>query len=597
MGFSKELSTLALPSNKQEYIQIINTSATNLLAIVNDVLDFSKIEAGKLRISQESFSPNDLLEEVVLLHDKTAFKKGLTFTYHRVPLPEKLIGDPVRIKQVLTNLISNAIKFTQEGHISLIVKSKMLKTGKIQLEIEVEDTGIGIETKDKMKLFRAFSQLDEALNRSYQGTGLGLVISQQLVKLMKGSIRFNSLYGVGSHFYVRIACEVDSEQYDMTKDTQWNGKRLAILDANHLTRRTKAVLFSNLGASVTTAESGDFLSSLTDHYDCLIVDINSFNTDKREALLKLCKTFSSDDKMLMHDNNRMLDKQPDLRGVFDRFVEKPIPLSRLKTLFENKEQEDANIWQYRLAALPAINVLAVDDMEINLKLLKTWLADSPINLVLCHSGKEALNLCEHVDFDLILMDVQMPDMDGVETTRNIRKTRINQGTPVIAVTAHAFREEKERLLNSGMDDYLAKPLDLGSLINTIKRWSTGAIEGEGLTPIRSDLADFDWQQAVDKANGNESIANDMFYDFLGQLPEAFQAIKKAADGNDWKEMQAQVHRLHGASCYTGVPKLQYLCAECEKLLKEGKSESASMCLPAMQETMDALLKNKEESSS
>lgn len=594
LGFSKELSSLALPSDKQEYIQIINTSATNLLAIVNDVLDFSKIEAGKLQISRESFSPNELLEEIVFLYAKTARKKGLTFTYQRVPLPERLIGDPVRIKQVLTNLISNAIKFTQEGHIALSVKSKKLKNGKLQLEFEVEDSGIGIEPKDKAKLFRAFSQLDETLNRSYQGTGLGLVISQQLVQLMRGSIRFNSLYGIGSQFQIKITCGIDSDKMDMTKETQWNNKRLAILDANYLTRRTKAKLFCNLGAKVTSIESTDFLNSLEEHFDCLIVDINSFNFDNLDALLKLCKTFRTDDRILMHDNNRSIEREADLRKVFDRFVEKPIPLSRIKTLFENKEQEDVNLWQHRLASLPAINVLAVDDMELNLKLLKTWLADSPINLVLCTSGREALNLCEHMDFDLILMDVQMPDMDGVETSKQIRKTRVNQGTPIIAVTAHAFREEKERLLNSGMDDYLAKPLDLGSLINTIKRWSIGA--GEEPTPIHSDLADFDWQQAVDKANGSESIANDMFYDFLEQLPSAFAAIQKAAEDNDWKTMQAEVHRLHGASCYTGVPKLQYLCCECEKLLKEDKPESANMCLPAIQETVETLLKNKEDHS-
>lgn len=593
LGFSKELSHLALPKEKHEHIQIINTSATNLLAIVNDVLDFSKIEAGKLEINKEAFCPTELLEEIVFLYAKTAAKKKLSFSFHRASLPEKLVGDPLRIKQVLTNLISNAIKFTESGHITFYVKSDYEAHNKLRLTFEIEDSGIGIVSNDKARLFQAFSQLDEALTRSYQGTGLGLVISQQLVNLMQGEITLNSLYGVGSTFKVQITCDIDTQTPDIAPNSIWHGKRIALFDKNHFTRKAKALLFSGFGAKLTSIESLHFLKKQTQSFDFLVADISCFQGTQNdiEEVLKACRAFPCQDKILIYKSTEELDHLPELKGIFSRFVESPIPLSRIRTLLENNEEEDVNIWQQRLSSLPSINVLAVDDMELNLKLLKTWLKDSPINLVFASSGQEALNLCEHVDFDMILMDVQMPDMDGVETTKRIRKTQVNKGTPVIAVTAHAFKEEKERLLNSGMDDYLSKPLDLGGLINTIKRWSVGADEKPAL--IRSDLMDFDWTKAVEKANGNEEIANDLFYEFVAQLPEAFKDIDAAAEKADWVALQHHVHRLHGASCYTGVPKLQYLCAECETLLKQGQPESAMMCLPAIEETITNLVKHKE----
>lgn len=592
LGFSKELSTLSLPADKQEHVQIINTSATNLLAIVNDVLDFSKIEAGKLRIHQEHFSPTELLEELLFVNSKAARKKGLFFGFDSCPLPQKLVGDPARIKQVLTNLLSNAIKFTQEGYVNMVVRGKVLDKGLYQLEFLVEDSGIGIENKNKSKLFRAFSQLDEALTRSYQGTGLGLVICQQLVQLMKGHISFESLYGVGSSFKVTLTCKQASEEYDMMPDPQWQDKTVVILDRDFLARRSKAKLLTYLGAKVTSVESLDFLASLHEKYDYLLVDALSLNGIKQSEYLRQCKLFPANDKVLLHDNHHSINAIPQVHDIFNRYIEKPLLLSRLTHFFEQEEQDDADIWQQRLASLPAISVLAVDDMELNLKLLKTWLLDAPIDLVLCYSGKEAVSLCESKDFDLILMDVQMPEMDGVEAAKRIRRTRINQGTPIIAVTAHAFREEKERLLNSGMDDYLAKPLDLGSLINTIKRWSIG-VEEKG--PITSDLPDFEWKLAVDRANGNESIANEMFYDFVEQLSESFAAINHNAENQRWKEMQHFVHRLHGASCYTGVPKLQFLCAECEKCLKLGDVDDAMRYVPSIKQAVEALLKMKQES--
>ena len=590
LGFSKELLTLALPSEKREHIQIINTSASNLLAIVNDVLDFSKIEAGKLRINQESFSPNDLLEEVVFLYAQIAREKGLTFAYQRAPLPEKLIGDPMRIKQVLTNLISNAIKFTQQGHILLVVKRIKTKNRKITLSFSVEDTGIGIQNRDKQKLFRAFSQLDEALNRSYHGTGLGLVISQQLVKLMRGRIYCDSTYGIGSQFRVLLRCAIDSEIDDITPNSPWQNQSLVLFDSNPITRRANAMLFSQLGAQITSVESPDFLLSLRASYDALIVDSTTLDRSKRSTLLRICQTFQAQDKILLHDSNQAREVKPDRQKVFNRFIEAPLALARLNACQSDTQVDDANIWQHRLASLPAINVLAVDDMELNLKLLKTWLADSPINLVLSNSGKDALNLCQYLDFDLILMDVQMPDMDGVETTKRIRKTNVNQGTPVIAVTAHAFQEEKQRLLQSGIDDYLAKPLDLAALIDTIKRWSVGV--GEDQQPIKCDLNDIDWQQAVDKANGNQALANDLFNEFVQQLDHAHRCIAEHAEVEEWDEVAHHVHRLHGVSCYTGVPKLQYLLAECEKNLKMGDVALASRYLPTIKDTVDKIKKSE-----
>ena len=593
IGFSQELSKLSLPLEPSDHVQIINQSATNLMAIVNDVLDFSKIEAGKLEVNQEPFSPGDILEELVFVFAKAAQKKQLKFYYEPCPLPNKLIGDGARVKQVLTNLLSNAVKFTKRGSVSLEVAIKPGKGDRLNWCLRVVDTGIGIAEKNRDKLFKSFSQLDDSLNRNYQGTGLGLVISQQLVFLMKGRLNYQSEYGQGSCFEVEIPCHSVTRHMDMTPSQDWQGKKVLLWVSDPRSRYINANLLCSLGAEVTSGNSLGWLRTQVRQFDYLFTDESSVEQYRDKDILRLMRTLDVDQRVLLVGAHGAPVEA--FANDFHQFLESPLLLSRLRNFQREEAQNTQNIWTERLLSLPAIRILAVDDMPINLRLLKTWLQDSPVELVLCHSGQEAFEHCQQADFDLILMDVQMPDMDGLEATRLIRKTSLNQGTPVIAVTAHAFKEEQEKLMNSGMDDYLPKPLELAQLINIIKRWCSVPESAESSSElvksktIESVLPDLDWQLALNRSYQNPKAAHDLLQEFCEQLPESFNDIESASHLEDWPLMQQQVHRLHGACCYTGVPKLQRLCAEIEAQLKEQHFAIAAKHMSAMREAVEQVL--------
>lgn len=582
LGFSRELAKSKLPPQQQEHVQIINSSASNLLVIVNDVLDFSKIEAGKLQIAQEAFSPNELLEEIIFVNAKSAQKKHLSFIYHPCALPEKLIGDPARIKQVLTNIISNAIKFTNSGTITMTVRATEIADELIRLHVEVEDTGIGIDPEQKEKLFKAFSQLDDALTRTYQGTGLGLVICKQLMHLMRGDIGFRSAHGQGSCFYISLDCMRLSRHVDIAPIEAWQEKSVLLFDSHPERRRSRSTLFKQVGMQLTSVDSLEFLAQQYMQYDYLFADLTGLSNRRLARFKQIAELLSVEHKILIsHDAQSTFGA--DIEACFDRKMEPPILYSQLQSFHQEEEQDDKQIWRQHLKKLPAVKILAVDDMEINLRLLRTWLQESPIALSLSFSGEEAVRMCETEEYDLILMDVQMPSMDGLEATRLIRKTRLNQGTPIIAVTAHAFKEEKERLLASGMDDYLPKPLEILELTNQIQRWcSVPDYEA-------SYLEDTDWQLALSRANQDEAIAADMFREFIKQLPGVLEAVKISSEKQDWTELQHTVHRLHGASCYTGVPKLQRMCADVESELKAKQIHEVQTLLPAFIEAIETLL--------
>lgn len=583
-GFSHELSKLSLPLEQQEHVQIINQSATNLLAIVNDVLDFSKIEAGKLQINEEAFSPGDLLEELVFVFAKVAQKKQLTFLYEPSALPKKLLADSARIKQVLTNLLSNAVKFTNRGSISLTVEVKNLGGDHLELVFRVEDTGIGIANEDQDKLFKSFSQLDDSLNRSYQGTGLGLVISQQLIQLMRGNLNYHSQPRVGSCFEMTVPCNQIGRHYDLEVSAEWRDKEILLFDRNPRSRLASAKIFHGLGAKVTSGSSLEWLKEQYIEFDYFFTDETTLEGLPETELVRLIRTLDANERVLLVDANGSS------RGAysehFQRLFESPLLISRLLNFHKGEEQTRSNIWNERLFNLPAVKILAVDDMPINLRLLSTWLQESPIKLKLCYGGKDAVKSCQEEEFDLILMDVQMPDMDGLEATQNIRRTHLNQGTPVIAVTAHAFKEEQEKLLNSGMDDYLPKPLELGALLNVIQRWCSSPEHNI------TTLADIDWQLALSRANSSEKIANDLLNEFAQQLPKDLEDIEQAYRLQDWESMKQKVHRLHGASCYTGVPKLQQISNEVETELKEKHFDEARRKFPELKDAIESVLRQQ-----
>ncbi|WP_018982492.1 hybrid sensor histidine kinase/response regulator [Salinimonas chungwhensis] len=577
LGFSRELGNAPLPADQQEQVRIVNTAADNLLSIVNDVLDFSKIEAGKLQINNQPFSPIKEIEELVTIMSKSAHSKRLEFVFDMDPLPEKLIGDLFRIKQVLNNLLSNALKFTSSGSVALRVKNKALAHGLQEIEFVIEDTGIGISRQDRKKLFSAFSQLDDSTNRSYQGTGLGLVICRELVRLMRGEMKLRSDPGLGSIFTINLKMNRLSHKYAMAATNRWKDKHVVIFDPVPATRRATAAMLCNLGAQVTSAESLRFLKRLDLKPDYLFATLPVSKLNYRDAMLSELVQIPAERRVLWYSGADPINQYPSLAQHFYSKIRMPATLTKLEDLLYHKASDLKNPLQSKLDSLPHARVLAVDDMEMNLKLLQTWLRTSPLTLTTSTSGADAVNRCETTEFDIILMDVQMPGMDGLQATKRIRKTALNMGTPIIAVTAHAFKEEQERLLASGMDDYLPKPINQASLVEIIRRWC------QSNAPPCQSKSTLDWDLAVERTNRDDDTARELLADFVRLLPDSIRQIKAGWEDSDFGEMQNEVHRLHGACCYTGVPKLQQLAHDLESALKRDKKMLVAELLPVFLE--------------
>ena len=575
LGFSQELRSAELPLEKQEQVGIINAAADNLLNIVNDVLDFSKIEAGKLKINNHPFSPNQVLEDVVSIMAKSAQLQNLEFIFNLNTLPEKLIGDSFRIKQVLNNLIGNALKFTDSGYISLTVEGNVKDHGIFELILIIEDSGIGISREDQRKLFAAFSQVDDALSRSYQGTGLGLVICQELVKMMHGELTLKSTPKVGSTFTVSIRTNLLNTTPSINIDKKWQDKNVVLFDPLPMSRQCGVRLLKALGANVTGVESLTFLRTLSAPQDYIFVCVPANKVSCLPNIIETLRHLKSTKTVLFYSGKEALSGREGLSQHFDNRLRLPLTLGKLNSLSSMPTASPVNKIQKRLEELPVAKVLAVDDMEMNLRLLTTWLKSSNLDLTTAYSGKDAVHHCQQQGFDLILMDVQMPGMDGLEATKLIRQTPLNLGTPIIAVTAHAFKEEQDKLLMSGMDDYLPKPINLSDLIDLIKRWC------QVTDPINTDLVSFDWDLALVKANQNHDAAQDILYQFIQQLPELIQNIKTHHQQQDFDSIQSVVHQLHGACCYTGVPALHSLCEQTESALKQSNQLLAEDLLPKL----------------
>lgn len=573
LGFSKELTHLSIPIDKMEQVQIINTAADNLLTIVNDVLDFSKIEAGKLHINNKPFSPISLLEEMVTMMSTSAHVKNIEFIFELAPLPEKLIGDVFRIRQILNNLLSNALKFTSSGYIKLGVKGRSLPQGILQLELIIEDTGIGISRKDRSKLFNAFSQIDDALNRSYQGTGLGLVICQELVKLMQGQLTLKSLPGQGTTFAVILNTNRLSQRFALAPVPEWQNKKVVIFDPSPVSRMASSQMMTYLGAQVCSVESIAFLQTLDGDFDYLFANLPIFKMKNREQMLESLCIFPASKRVLWYSGDSPLVDFPAYTEDFSSQIRLPYTPTKLDSLIHGHDIEAPSRVQQKKESLPPARVLAVDDMEMNLKLLSAWLENSSVSLTLSNSGKESVSLCNQLRFDLILMDVQMPGMDGIQATKLIRKSSLNKQTPIIAITAHAFKEEQDRLLASGMTEYLPKPLEFNALIQMIKHLCQHVKNKDMALPS------MDWQLAVKRANESRDHAMELFKDFVNHLPIATDAIRQHWASRDFVGVQDELHRLHGACCYTGAPKLQALTHDIESLLKQGKHFETSQLLP------------------
>nr|WP_321381000.1 two-component sensor histidine kinase BarA [uncultured Vibrio sp.] len=613
IGFTRQMLKTQLSNSQTDYLQTIEKSANNLLNIINDILDFSKLEAGKLALENIPFDFRESLEEVVNLQATSAHEKGLEITLKVDPkIPSGLIGDPLRIQQVLTNLVGNSIKFTERGNIDISVEMRSQSGDSVELQFMVRDTGIGISERQQAQLFQAFSQADASISRRYGGTGLGLVITQKLVSQMGGEISLTSRLHQGSTFWFTLRLNsTDMPMSDLLEIELLIGKQLLLVEPNMQAASVTQQILSQEGILVTYRST---LPEANEHYDYVLLNLaanQTYDEQSVQAWIEQAKQMApsvimgtpstelalADQIMTEHHIQcltKPLSRRRLLQSLISEHVESPQPLlsAPIKTLEEER--------------LP-LHVLAVDDNPANLKLISALLKERVETVTACSNGQQAVNLATEKKYDMVFMDIQMPHMDGVTACKHIKQIELNKDTPVIAVTAHAMAGERDRLLAAGMDDYLTKPIEEHVLQQVLVHWNPNACaesigkvtpsyideqESEAVSATENAHQDviIDWQAALKQSANKEDLAKDMLRMLIDFIPEVDDVVAQALEEENFarEELIHVIHKLHGSSSYCGVPRLKSLCATLEQALRSGAE--LDDIEPEMFELQDEMIK-------
>ena len=591
LGFTHLLQKSELTPRQHDYLGTIEKSADSLLSIINEILDFSKIEAGKLVLDTIPFNLRDLLQDTLTILAPAAHAKQLelvSLVYRDTPL--SLVGDPLRLKQILTNLVSNAIKFTREGTIVARAMIEDDQDSHVQLRISVQDTGIGLSTQDVRALFQAFSQADNSLSRQPGGTGLGLVISKRLIEQMGGEIGVESTPGQGSEFWISLSLPKTRDDIEDLPAPPLLGRRVAVLEYHDLARQAlehqledcglQPMVFNNLENLI----NGVTVVHQTPHaIDMAVLGVTAHELPPERLRQQIWDLENLDCKVLvLCPTTEQSLYQLSVPDAYSQLQAKPACTRKLRRalaeLIAPKQQR--NEVAEPLNSRPP-RLLCVDDNPANLLLVQTLLEDMGAKVMAVDSGYAAVQAVQDEAFDLVLMDVQMPGMDGRQATEVIRAweaERQSTSLPIVALTAHAMANEKRALLHSGMDDYLTKPISERQLAQVVLKWTGLALRNQ--VPERhpeishgtGNLQVLDHDEGLRLAAGKADLAADMLAMLLASLDTDREAIRAARALNDNIALIERVHRLHGATRYCGVPQLRAACQRSETLLKQEAPE-------------------------
>lgn len=478
LGMASLLAETKLDIEQREYTDAILTSGESLLNVINDVLDFSKIESGHMQLDPHDFELRKCIEDVLELFSSKTFESGIDLMCHiDSNVPVFINADSFRLKQVLANLVSNAIKFTPKGEIVITVTAKSYDTNQLKLSFTVKDTGIGIPEDKINKLFKAFNQLDSSVTRKYGGTGLGLVISERLVRLLGGSIAVKSKVGTGSTFSFDIKCKKSNARVQAsTGDTViFENKKVLIIDDNSTNLLILDTQLSKLKMKVFEAYSGErALTILQDvkDIDIIITDMQMPDMDGVEASKKIKATHPNTPIILLSSIGN--ETQKEHPGIFEYVLTKPVRQQALYNVIEavlQKQQRvdrvhHKNVLSADFAAKYPLRLLVAEDNPLNQKLILRVLNKLGYQPHLANDGREVMDCMKENIYDIILMDIQMPNMDGLQATSLIRQTYGNKPL-ILALTANAMNDDKEACFKAGMNGYLSKPLKLKLLVEAL----------------------------------------------------------------------------------------------------------------------------------
>ncbi len=598
LGFAGLGTHLAVSVQATDYFRKIGRAGQSLLGIINDVLDFSKIEAGKLELETVPFDLPDTLNQIADMFAWRAAEKGLELIVWAAPdVPANLVGDPLRLSQVLINLVGNALKFTAKGFIQLRVElgaapaADAAGNDLVRLKFSVEDSGVGVSEDQLARLFQAFVQADASTTRLYGGTGLGLVISQQLVSKMGGQIEVDSKPGEGSRFDFTVTMR----RQDAAAPTLWEappearGKTVLVVDDSAPTREVLQLQLRSFGFDASAVGSGaQALRALQQRpHDLVLMDWNMPDMDGIEATRQIKNDPSlpaMPTVIMVTAFDRDHIKAAAAQAGVDAFLVKPVNPSQLlygvltALGFDMKQPAPASGPAPSGAAsqLRGARVLVVDDNAINLQVASEVLARAGVKVELADGGADAIRILSQASFDAVLMDIQMPDMDGYQTTAMLREKNQYTTLPIIAMTAHAVAGYREHCLAMGMNDYVSKPIDPDTLYDVLAKWvnlpdqlaapaSTAALAADAAESTL-DLPGIDVAGAMARLGGNEAIFLRLLTIFVEDFSAAPRALREAIDAGDLARAAELVHKVRGASGNLSANALYRSAGELERAL-------------------------------
>ena len=551
LGFCKVLLQSETNPRKREYLETIRRSAEHLLGILNDVLDLSKIEAGKFSLDHSPFELLPVVEESTCLFSHLAADKNIELILEAIePLPSHVRGDAARLKQLIANLVSNAVKFTDQGQILVRLTSRVASESQVELNIEVEDTGIGIDASEKNRLFKAFQQLDASPTRSQGGTGLGLAIVRNLVAQMNGTISFASQKNEGTKFFVSLPLDVDARKTpEITTNLDY--RKALLWERNPDSRRALAHRLHNYGIEVIIIDSTTNLSELPPvPDDCkLIVGLR----DESE--------FLAIESFLPPGRTSIL--MPTLSGVISRtdfdFVQKPATEAQLIAQFRIGDNSHAST--QTPVNTDMASVLVVDDNANNRLLLNVLLEDLGAASQLCSNGPDAIALCDKKHYPLVILDLQMPGMSGTDVASAIRKTSLNAASHIVALTAHGSRDAIDAELLTPFDDFLTKPPAPETLRELLVHCRPAPPQAVRRLVCLSEC--------LRKSDQRIDLARSLLEKFLEGLGESRQVLRECKRSGNIENVRDLAHQLQGGCAYVGVPALTQAIAALQSALSQG----------------------------
>ena len=632
VGFSELALKTSLSAQQKNYLTKIKISSHTLLGIISDILDLSKIEAGKQELEIAPFNLEDVVQKAVNQVSVKSQEKGLKiFVLIEEDVPLSLSGDSLRLGQILINLASNAVKFTDKGKIIIRVRLMENDGSSATIQFSVEDTGIGLTKEQIAILFQPFTQADTSTTRKYGGTGLGLSISRKLVNMMNGDIWVESEMGSGSTFFFTTKINIadgdsNGEQFVQYKDTfkKW-GMRVLVVDDKEDSREIIGRMLTDMSLEVTMSSSGEAAIAILEktkeekRYDLVIMDWKLPGINGIEASKRIKKMFAVDKApsiiLLTACINEGLQEKADQIGLLEAILYKPVVPSLLFNAIIHvcgkeglaqicADLKAKNDIEY-LPQLRDIRALLVEDNEINCEVAKEILQEAGLIVTIANNGREAVNKVKANTYDVVLMDIQMPIMDGYAATMEIREVPTYAKLPIIAMTANALSSDQEKCLLAGMNDYVSKPIDTTQLLSIIAYWinkgqavpvkpalevPTACSSTSGVLSMSKEqipqLVGIDVQTGLCRLGGNQKLYFELLVKFQKIHVHAIKEIRFALDQDDPKTAKILAHTLKGAAGNIGAHDVYLIADAFEAALSVNRADSIDVLLKQLEKVLE-----------